>query len=80
MISGMGTLVQRIIKELNNTNGIEDFGDSIWMAGALIRRSFSSSYNSGFEAIDREDVSEAEPRRYGTRSSALCQKTRTLDG
>jgi hypothetical protein len=56
----MGALVQRIIKELNNAKGIDDFGDCMWMASDLIRRASSQGYLSGFEAIDREDVSEAE--------------------
>lgn len=59
MISDMGTLVQRVIKELNNANRIEDLRDCIWMAGDLIRRT-SSGYHSGFEEIDREDVTDAE--------------------
>ena len=56
----MGILVQRIIKELNKAKGIEDFGDCLWMASELIRKASLPGYHSGFEAIDREDVSEAE--------------------
>jgi hypothetical protein len=56
----MGALVQRIIRELNNAKGVDDFGDCIWMASDLIRRASSQGYLSGFEAIDREDLSEAE--------------------
>jgi|HubBroStandDraft_1064217.scaffolds.fasta_scaffold72082_1 hypothetical protein len=56
----MGALVQRIIKELNDANRVEDFGDCVWMASDLIRRASSPDYQSGFDAIDREDVSEAE--------------------
>jgi hypothetical protein len=58
----MGALVRRIIKELNEAKGIEDFGDCIWIAGDLIRRASSSSYRSGFEVIDREDVTDAEAK------------------
>jgi len=59
----MGALVQRIIKELDKAQGIEDFGDCIWIASDLIRRASSPGYLSGFEAIDREDISEPRARR-----------------
>jgi hypothetical protein len=56
----MGALTQEIIRKLNEAKGVEDLGDSIWMASDLIRKASSSAYRSGFEAIDRENVTEAE--------------------
>lgn len=56
----MGELTARVINGINSSKEFEDFAGWIWMAGDLIRRASSPGFHSGFEDVDRENVSNEE--------------------
>ena len=56
----MGKLTACIVQGIENAREFDDFSEFIWMAGDLIRKSTGMEYHSGFEEVDREEVSEAE--------------------
>ena len=73
----MGELTSRIIQQINGAKDFDDIKDWIWMAGDLIRKASSSGFHSGFEEIDREQVSASE--REELREATLRALSRSSD-
>lgn len=59
----MGELTARVIDGINNSKESKNFANWIWMAGDLIRKASSPGFHSGFEEIDREEVSDEERQK-----------------
>jgi hypothetical protein len=73
----MGELTARIINGIDGAKEFNDFKDWIWMAGDLLRKSHGPGFHSGFEEIDREDVTEAEGQ--ALKDAALRALTRNCE-
>lgn len=73
----MGELTARVLRQLENAQSSEDLGEWVWMAGDLIRKASCPDYQSGFEEIDREQVSITE--RAELREAALKALSRNSD-
>jgi hypothetical protein len=56
----MGELTRRVLNEINNAEEVGEMVDCIGIASDLIRRSFSTGYQSGIEDIDKEEVGDNE--------------------
>jgi hypothetical protein len=56
----MGELTSRILQIVKAAQSVDDFKDSIWIAGELFRHESSPEYHSGFKDIDSEEVSLEE--------------------
>lgn len=69
----MGSLTDRIIGQINSANSYGDLEGWIWKAGDLLRKTALQNYLSGFEDIDKEEVSEADGQRI---QSALLKALR----
>lgn len=59
----MGDLAKAIIEKLKLANKPEDLDGWIWKAGDLLSKFQSKGYHSGFEEIDKEDVSPEEKQQ-----------------
>jgi len=73
----MGELTSRIVQKIRDSKDIDDIKDWIWMTSDLIRKADSSGFHSGFEEIDREEVSLSE--RNELREAALQALSRNSD-
>jgi hypothetical protein len=73
----MGELTTRVLGKLQAAESFDEIKDWIWMAGDLIRKASSPGFHSGFEEIDREQVSVAE--RTELREAALSALSRSSD-
>lgn len=62
----MGDLAKIIIEKLKLANKPEDLDDWIWKAGDLLAKFQSKGFHSGFEEIDKEDVSPEEKQQIQT--------------
>ena len=56
----MGNFAKIIIEKLKLANKPEDLDGWIWKAGDLLAKFQSKGFRSGFEEIDKEDVSAEE--------------------
>ena len=59
----MGNLAREIIGKLKLANKPEDLDGWIWKAGDLLAKFQSESFRSGFEDIDKEEVSREEKQQ-----------------
>jgi len=62
----MSELIDKIVAQLNSASTVEDLDSCAWVAGDLLEKAHSQKYLSGFEYIDREEVSEADAQRIQT--------------
>ncbi len=62
----MSELIEKIVAQLNSASTVEDLDGCAWVAGDLLEKAHSQNYLSGFEHIDREEVSEADAQRIQT--------------
>ena len=62
----MSELIDKIVAQLNSASTVEDLDGCAWVAGDLLEKAHSQNYLSGFEYIDREEVSDADARRIQT--------------
>ena len=56
----MGELARKIIKQIETATTPVDLNDCVWIAGDLLFKLKATYFHSGFEEIDREEVTEAE--------------------
>jgi hypothetical protein len=59
----MGSLTDGIIGQINSAKTYGDLERWIWKAGDLLRKTTYQNYLSGFEDIDKEEVSETDGQR-----------------
>jgi len=56
----MSDLVEETLKRLDSAVSPRDFDDCLWVAGDLIRKMSMQDFRSGFDWIDREEVTAAD--------------------
>jgi hypothetical protein len=59
----MSDLIEKIVNQIDSASTPADLDGCAWIAGDLLRKANSKNYRSGFEEIDREEVSEADGQR-----------------
>lgn len=59
----MGNLAKIIIEKLKLANKPEDLDGWIWKAGDLLAKFQSKGFHSGFEEIDKEEMSPEEKQQ-----------------